>query len=271
MLNFINLFSKNILLFCKLIFSKGFLVRFFFPRKENNIMSFLTSQKYTIKKNGKSLFSIRDMGGSTKSRGISFFTKEKITIKWIEKFKNNSTFIDVGANIGIYSLYAATLKNTVVSVEPESLNFALLNLNIFDNNLNKQIKSFPICLSNKESFGYLNINNMNWGKSSHNYSKSLLDHKFAQGTYAITIDKFCATLNIQPNYIKIDVDGNENQVINGMNVEIQKKTLHSILIEVEINKNYSSINNFFNKNNFYKVEEEILGEDHKNIIYERKI
>lgn len=234
-------------------------------------MSFLTSQKHLIKNNGKTLFSIRDMGGSTKSRGVSFFTKEKITVKWIERFNKNATLIDVGANIGIYSLYAATLKHTVISIEPESLNFALLNLNIYDNKLNKKIKSFPICFSNKESFGYLNINNMNWGKSSHNYSKSLLDHQFAQGTYAITIDKFCETLNLSPNYIKIDVDGNENQVTDGMISQIKKENLISILIEVEINKNYNSINNFFNKYGFYEVEEEIIGEDHKNIIYERKI
>ena len=76
-------------------------------------MNFFSSQKYTIKKNGKSLFTNRDMGGSSKSRGINFFTKEKIKIKWIERFKKNSTFIYVVANIDIYSLYAATLKNIV--------------------------------------------------------------------------------------------------------------------------------------------------------------
>ena len=54
-------------------------------------------------------------------------------------------------------------------------------------------------------------------------------------------------------------------------LKFKKNTLNSILIEVEINKNYSSINNFLTKIIFIEVEEEIIGENHKNIIYERKI
>lgn len=179
-------------------------------------MSFFTSQTYKVLKNGKVVFSVRDMGGNTKSRGVSFFEKEKRTINWIDQFERDSILIDVGANIGIYSLYAATLKHKVISIEPESLNFALLNLNIFDNKLNKLIKSYPLSISNTESLGFLNINNMNWGKSSHTYSTNQLENNFTQGSIAISIDELCRKLNLDPNYIKIDVDGNEIEVIKGM-------------------------------------------------------
>ena len=131
-------FLLNLLFLFKLIFNKSFLINFFFPRKENNLISFFTSQKYILKKNNKILFSVRNMGGSTKSRGKSFYQKEKKTIKWIDNFKKNSLLIDIGANIE-FTFYAAKYNHKVISIEPDSLNYALLNLNIFDNKLNNQI------------------------------------------------------------------------------------------------------------------------------------
>ena len=40
-----------------------------------------------------------------KFRIESFFTKEPETLDWINSFKNNSVFFDIGANIGLYSCY----------------------------------------------------------------------------------------------------------------------------------------------------------------------
>ena len=42
-----------------------------------------------------------------KSRVDRIMGKEPETINWINKFKKNSIFFDVGANIGIYTLYSA--------------------------------------------------------------------------------------------------------------------------------------------------------------------
>jgi len=44
-----------------------------------------------------------------KYRAESFWNKEPETLVWIESFTNGDTFFDVGANIGIYALYAGTL------------------------------------------------------------------------------------------------------------------------------------------------------------------
>ena len=40
-------------------------------------------------------------------RAITFASKEPETLAWIETFENSSVFWDVGANIGLYSIYAA--------------------------------------------------------------------------------------------------------------------------------------------------------------------
>ena len=52
-------------------------------------------------------------------RADTFSTKEPETLSWIDSFDVKSTFWDIGANIGVYSCYAAKKKIAV---------FMLLNL-----------------------------------------------------------------------------------------------------------------------------------------------
>ena len=57
--------------------------------------------------------------------------------------------------------------------------------------------------------------------------------KFSYKTLGLSLDNICAEFNIPlPEYIKIDVDGNELKVINGMNVLLDSKHLQSICIEL---------------------------------------
>ena len=63
-------------------------------------------------------------------RAKTFSTKEPETLKWIDSF-GNGPFMDVGANVGLYSIYfAATKKMPVYSIEPSFFNLALLGKNI---------------------------------------------------------------------------------------------------------------------------------------------
>ena len=70
--------------------------------------------------------------------------KEPETIEWIDSFDQSKKIIfwDIGANIGIYSVYAATKFNNieVVSFEPSTSNLRVLSRNISINNLQSKIK-----------------------------------------------------------------------------------------------------------------------------------
>ena len=70
------------------------------------------------------LFKVLDMGYVTRFRAKTFESKEPETLKWIESFEPKDTFLDIGANIGIYS-FAAKLNHKVISIEPDALNYAL--------------------------------------------------------------------------------------------------------------------------------------------------
>jgi len=59
-----------------------------------------------------------------KNRMDRIMSKEPETITWINSFEKDSVFFDVGANIGIYTLYSAVIReNTVYSFEPHSASY----------------------------------------------------------------------------------------------------------------------------------------------------
>ena len=85
----------------------------------------------------------------------TFFSIEPETIDWINSFSNKEkiVFWDIGANIGIYSIYASIKhpRCDVVSFEPSTSNLRVLSRNISINNLENKIKIFSNPLSNKNN------------------------------------------------------------------------------------------------------------------------
>ncbi len=237
-MNWLNQFFKKILpkeLYYKVY---GYYLILRNPRKE--LPNYILKKKYFVQDEKKNnLFSLRLMGGAILGRGITFYTKEPDTVNWVENFKSESTFFDVGANIGIYSLFAAQLNHRTIAFEPESHNFAALNININDNNLEKKITAYPISLDDKLKISHLNILKFRFGGSGHSFDRSInsqgknFDASHTQGSISITLDKFCDETKIYPNYIKIDVDGNELKVINGMHNLLASKKIKSLLIELD--------------------------------------
>ena len=72
-------------------------------------------------------------------RAETLLTKEPETIEWIDGFEENSVFWDIGANVGVYSLYAGLKKGVaVVAFEPATPNLYALNRNIEINQLEKK-------------------------------------------------------------------------------------------------------------------------------------
>ena len=47
-------------------------------------------------------------------RAATMLTKQPATIEWIDRFQPGSVFWDIGANVGVYTLYAALRGDTRV-------------------------------------------------------------------------------------------------------------------------------------------------------------
>ena len=90
----------------------------------------------------------------TQYRADTFSSKEPKTLKWIEQFEDNKCFWDVGANVGLYSIYAKLNNQSteVISFEPSFKNLNLLNYNLFLNNLSNSISIFSLPLSGENNF-----------------------------------------------------------------------------------------------------------------------
>ena len=184
----------------------------------------------------------------TTYRVNTFFTKEPETLEWIDNFKNDQeiVFWDIGSNIGLYSIYSALkYKNIkIYSFEPSSSNLRILSRNISINNLQDKIFINQFPLTDKDHGHQLMMeSNFREGGALHSFGKNLnfegkkMDINNNYVIYGFSINYLIKNLNYKvPNYLKIDVDGQEHFILKSADEILKNQNLKSIL--VEINENY---------------------------------
>lgn len=201
----------------------------------------------------------------TSYRADSFSTKEPETLDWIDEFVPNSIFWDIGANVGLYSIYAAKTKNTLTfSFEPSFFNLEFLVKNINSNKLQDNINIVPIALSDTNGINSFNMSNTDWGGALSTFSKSYdqngYDFKinFKYNTLGVTSDDAASLFNIpKPKYIKIDVDGIEHLILSGMMDILDSAS--EILIELSNNfKEQIDISNSILKSKGFILQKHII-------------
>jgi FkbM family methyltransferase len=182
-----------------------------------------------------------------KKRYRTLMTKEPTTIEWMNSFEPGDIFVDIGANIGLYSVYAAIFSGCrVFSFEPQPLNFAELCKNITLNNLNEQITAYCVALCDANGPAPLYLSELNVGQSHNDFgadrakqsdnSAKKLNKMFPDrvklACFGYRLDTLCAEGWIpEPTHIKIDVDGFEHKVVNGLLNTLTD--VQSILIEID--------------------------------------
>ena len=184
----------------------------------------------------------------TTYRVNTFFTKEPETLEWIDNFNKDQeiVFWDIGSNIGLYSIYSALkYKNIkIYSFEPSSSNLRILSRNISINNLQDKIFINQFPLTDKDHGHQLMMeSNFREGGALHSFGKNLnfegkkMDINNNYVIYGFSINYLIKNLNYKvPNYLKIDVDGQEHFILKSADEILKNQNLKSIL--VEINENY---------------------------------
>ena len=176
----------------------------------------------------------------------SLFTKEPETLDWIKGFNNqeNNIFWDIGANIGLYSIYSKIVneKLKVISFEPSTFNLNLLSRNISINSYEKDISIFPIALSDKKN--YFSIFNetyllegasMSTFDNDFGYDSNIIIPQNKSKIFGTNIDELINSKILEvPDYIKIDVDGMEHLILLGAKETLKDKNIKSILIELNL-------------------------------------
>ena len=178
------------------------------------------------------------------SRVRTYSTKEPQTLLWIDQnLQAGDVFYDIGANIGQYGLYAAQKVGPELSVlcfEPESQNYAALNKNIYLNQLSQSVKAYCLAVAGETAIADFNVVGvLAEGHALHQFA-SLTDEMgrsftpaHIQGMMGVSLDDLVYKYGLEcPTHIKIDVDGNEPQIMKGAKKTLRDPRLKSVLIEI---------------------------------------
>lgn len=174
-------------------------------------------------------------------RARTLLTKEPDTIAWIDDcVGEGDVFYDIGANIGVFSLYAAKKRGaSVIAFEPFAGNYETLNKNIYLNGLSSTITALNLAAHDEVALSKLHVSQFKAGKAGNSFSLAIgsnheeYEAEFEQGMIGMPIDRFIEMFDAPfPNHIKIDVDGNEPNVVDGMRGVLKNKALKSIAIEL---------------------------------------
>jgi FkbM family methyltransferase len=153
-------------------------------------------------------------------RGIKASGFYEITRSKLAKYVNkNSVCVDVGANIGYWTLLFSQLGKKVYSFEPDDYNFSMLDLNCRTNNCNNVVLS-QVAVGEENSF--TNLYHSNQCTGMHRIYKS----KWCTDTYKqVPMIKLDGIVREKVDFIKIDVEGSELGVLRGASKILENKPI----------------------------------------------
>jgi FkbM family methyltransferase len=175
-------------------------------------------------------------------RAETFSTKEPETLEWIDKYAlEGGVLFDIGANVGLYSIYhAKTKKGITYSFEPSVFNLKLLVKNINLNNCQGSIKIIPNPLTSTNMFANFNLQSIEEGGAlssfgvEYGHDGQKMNIQTSYKTLGFSLDYLFENKLIEhvPSLIKIDVDGIEHLILLGAKKVLADSKCRSVLIEV---------------------------------------
>lgn len=172
-------------------------------------------------------------------RYATLLEKEPETIEWIDSFAPGDTLWDIGANVGIYSVYAGVKGIRTHSFEPHFANYHQLCASIALNNLQDLVTPLCLAFAERKSISEMNLASVDVGSSMSNFGEALdfrgrpFEPAFRQGMIGYDIDSFIADFGLDvPTHLKIDVDGIELPIVKGAQKMLANEQLQSVSIEL---------------------------------------
>lgn len=138
----------------------------------------------------------------------------------------NDLFVDIGANIGAYTILAASKRSKVIAVEPIPSSYEILKKNILLNDFSNTVDIYNIAISDKDE-------NLKFSNNLDALNHVLINGEKYTDIINIPAVKLDQILNGQiPKFIKIDVEGYESKVIDGAENIFSHNDLKCIIIEL---------------------------------------
>jgi len=147
--------------------------------------------------------------------GLRVWEKETSPVI-LDNIQRSRCFIDVGANCGMYTVLGCTINPNlrVVAVEPVPKVCAALTQNVTENHLNSRVTILNVALG--DTNGKVSFHE---AENSEMGSLAVNGYRGQRGTViqvsSRTLDSVVEELNIEPDFVKIDVEGFEHLVLSG--------------------------------------------------------
>ena len=196
--------------------------------------------------------------------------KDQYNAKEFLNSEDSKVVLDCGANIGIFSLWVHYLspESKIYSFEPTKSTFEILEKNIKTNNLDKKIFAFNMALGDTQKKTVIRIDKEGGLGACNSLidSKCLISTVILQEVSMVTLDDFVQGNNLpRVDFIKIDTEGYEKQIIKGACNTIRKfspiiscAAYHFQNDKVEIPKLVKSINLNYHYKLLKRSEEDLI-------------
>jgi len=176
-----------------------------------------------------------------KNRVLERFKIEKDLRLFIDNNLSTETiFWDIGACVGNFSIYAGAKSGKVYAFEPDGLTYSSLITNIYESNL-LNITAYPIALGADNKISDFNMqefkiaNAYNTADTTLGLTGKNFTPEYTQNVCMFTAKKLITEFNFEiPTSIKLDVDGNEIEVLKGFGDILSNKIIKSIFIELDL-------------------------------------
>lgn len=205
--------------FCKLLI---FILKLDGRSKFSNEFMQLLDPKFEISFDNLNL-QFRTGNGRLLWRAKTFLTEEPLMISWIKAMNLNDVVLDVGANVGIYTVPIAQRVDRVYACELDPLNVAILKENIVLNAVQDRVVLLPVACGDSIALVDIKFRDLAYGDALQSISGGdYLETNHGQLPHTtkslqMSLDELFVGIGaIRPNKIKIDVDGNEETVLRGL-------------------------------------------------------
>ena len=200
---------------------------------QSAIADILLHETYAIDTGAGSLSFVL-LGKVAAGRALSLLTKQPATIQWIDSFQPDSVFLDVGANVGIYTLYAALGgRARVVAFEPAAVNYFLLAANCEANKVSHRVDCLLAGLGGGQGISRFEVSQFSPAGSFSVHSGPREPHHNQQTAFVVSMDALVEEYQLPcPNYIKIDAPGMSESIIAGGLQVLQRPELREVHIEL---------------------------------------
>ncbi len=202
------------------------------------------------------------LGKTSAGRAVTMLTRQPATIEWIDSFQPGSVFWDIGASVGVFSLYAALGTDTkVVAFEPAAVNYYLLTANCETNNLHNQIDCLLVGVGSERAIARLEVSQFRPARSFSFRGKRDEPHEGRQAAIVLSIDQLVEDYGLPcPNYIKIDAPGASEAIIAGAARTLPRPEVRQLHLEVrETSKGGQRILDMLNQSGFVATGKDVHG------------